>query len=294
MHNTSEPSTMTSGISSLLMILLAGATHDASAAKTLFVGDSDIEGWETGGAFPNSANVGVGGYTCSDVLKRLGRQLDKHSPENVIIVCGENDLSNGRSPQATFADFSRVAEKVIAKGAKLLYMGTKPEPDTTELHRKYREYDALIRDYITELAAGARQPPLTMVDVYPSFQDLLGNPGSLYDNDGLHLSAEGYSYWTEWAMAAIEKGNEDCTRFLGGTCDDGNSVDSDDDDDDDDDDDSDEDASDDDEDGSEDEDSSATFIRRRGSGNKDSPASFRIRRRRLQLRGRRIRPLRSA
>ena len=32
--------------------------------RVVFMGDSDIDYWDTGAAFPGSLNVGVGGYTC--------------------------------------------------------------------------------------------------------------------------------------------------------------------------------------------------------------------------------------
>ena len=102
-------------------------------------------------------------------------------------------------------------------------MGTKPEPDTTSLHDEYAEYDALIRTLVSEYAREAAEaddddaalPPLTMVDVSPGFE-ALGNPDSLYQDDELHLSSEGYSYWEEWASLALE--TPDCVLWESGAC----------------------------------------------------------------------------
>merc|ERR1711907_503774 len=123
-------------------------------------------------------------------------------------------------------------------GSRVIYMGTKPEPDTKSIHNLYREYDELIRNYYN-----SDPSKFVMVDVYPSFETL-GNPNNLYANDQLHLSNKpdvgGYSYWNTWLQSALA--STDCARWQDGSCADGESpnnnddVNIDDDDDDDDDD----------------------------------------------------------
>jgi len=177
----------------------------------LFVGDSDIAGWDTDIAFPNSENVGVGGWTCKQVLNNIDSFLAKHSPDTVVLVCGENDFGDGASVNPTFDKFKRVVRKINAIDARVIYMGTKPEPDTGNLHRKYRKYDRKIRSH-----ARRSKTNLTMVDVYKSFKDL-GNNDTLYDaTDGLHLSEEGYVLWTGWAKQALD--TDDCVEWRSGSC----------------------------------------------------------------------------
>ena len=187
----------------------------------LFVGDSDIERWTTAGVFPGSANVGVGGWTCNNVANQIDGFLATHTPTEVVLVCGENDLGNGASVATTFSRFSQVVASITNTGARVVYMGTKPEPDTTSFHDEYREYDALIRGLAIDLSAAAGSsagpPPLAMVDVYPSFT-ALGNPSSLYANDGLHLSNAGYSYWNSWAATALAAAAGPCTLWESGVC----------------------------------------------------------------------------
>lgn len=55
--------------------------------KVMFTGDSDIEGWSTAKTFPGSVNVGVGGWTCKNVLNKIGQQLRAHNPDWVVLVC---------------------------------------------------------------------------------------------------------------------------------------------------------------------------------------------------------------
>merc|ERR1740130_2135859 len=161
------------------------------------MGDSDVEGWSTQTAFPGSSNVGV---------------------------CGENDMDgDGVSAANTFTRMKKVLAKLLGAGVKqVLYMGTKPEPDTTNLHAKYRQYDGLLRAHATALALAATAaataadtPPFTMVDVYPSFE-ALGNSNNLYQNDQLHLSSEGYGHWNTWARSALA--SSVCIRWLSNAC----------------------------------------------------------------------------
>lgn len=180
--------------------------------ETLFIGDSDIERWDTS-LFDNSINLGVGGFTCDDVNNIIDDSLRDLNPKSVVIVCGENDLYD-QSASATFDDFEVVIGKIIGSGARALYLGTKPEPSTKGLHSKYQSYDAKIREYAETLAVDNSSPPLVMVDVYPAFVEL-GNPRDLYSGDGLHLS-KGYDYWNIWTATSL--GAQDCIRWMSNAC----------------------------------------------------------------------------
>jgi len=189
--------------------------------EVLFVGDSDIEYWKTAGDFPGAKNVGVGGWTCKKVLSKLSSLVPTTNPPRwVVLVCGENDLDGG-SADKTFGNFEKIVGQLTARGIRTLYMGTKPEPDTKPLHKKYRQYDGLISAHANKLAAASTsgQPPLVFIDVYKGFETL-GNGGSLYRNDQLHLSTAGYSHWTRWAKQALAATgtDADCTRWESDTC----------------------------------------------------------------------------
>jgi len=189
------------------------------SVEVLFIGDSDIQRWDTAPVFPGSVNVGVGGFTCDDVNGIIDNALQTYTPKWVVIVCGENDLF-GQNAETTFNDFKAVIEKIVASNTRAIYIGTKPEPSTTtSMYSKYQNYDAKIRDYADALATepSHSSPPLVMVDVYPAFIQL-GNPLSLYDNDELHLSDDGYEYWTTWTTTVLDNSLGDCVRWLSNVC----------------------------------------------------------------------------
>lgn len=163
----------------------------------------------------------MGGSTCKNVSRKIGKHLNQYKPEWVVLVCGENDLWDN-SVSDTFSDFMVVVDAIVETGARVVYMGTKPEPETKCLHAEYRKYDAKIRAKAIEMdssAASNQPPPLVMVDVYPVFETIEGSdPGLLYQNDDLHLSKAGYSYWNTWAKTALADGIGSCIRWENNVC----------------------------------------------------------------------------
>jgi len=178
----------------------------------LFIGDSDIEEWDTS-QYIDSSNIGDGGSTCNDTLSSIDEVLEQYTPVHVVIVCGENDLWQ-RNVEDTFEDFQAIVNKIILSGASVTYMGTKAEPATTELHAEYREYDSLIQDSAVNLANNS-YAPLNVVDVYQGFEDM-GNPNSLYQDDELHLSLDGYEYWNQWLVQISN--DSDCIIWQSQEC----------------------------------------------------------------------------
>ena len=177
----------------------------------LFAGDSDIEGWATAAEFPKSVNVGVGGATCANVAKKAEGHISAYAPSTVVLVCGENDLAYGASVAKTMKRLTKAIDRLSSGGARVVYIGTKPEPSTKSLHKKYRNYDEKVR----ALARGG-DGSFTFIDSYSGFEEL-GNPNSLYKNDKLHLSEEGYALWTAWTKAALDD-EPGCASWLSGEC----------------------------------------------------------------------------
>ena len=189
--------------------------------ELMLVGDSDIDYWRsTHTTFPRSNNVGVGGDTCKSVRNEADAMLAAFAPSWVLLVCGENDLAVGKSVSATMARLRAAVKKMVAAGARVLYIGTKPERDSQALWPRYVEYDAAVSEYAASLAASAAAaglpPPLVFIDSYRGFNDL-SNPISLYASDELHLSGEGYAQWESWAQIALSA-DTGCFEWRSGLC----------------------------------------------------------------------------
>jgi lysophospholipase L1-like esterase len=199
----------------------------------LFVGDSDVDYWEQvestfGTVFPTTNtntcdsnsdssctfayNVGYGGYTCKDVMDEASDFIGAFNPSKVVLVCGENDIAGGSSAAKAFARYQKVVLSYLDGGAIPVFsFSTKPEPDSTELHDKYKDLDRLIKDWAATLDG-----KLVFIDSYGGFEDL-GNGVDLYDTDLLHLSELGYQYWEQWLTIAL-KDLTNCQVWRSGVC----------------------------------------------------------------------------
>jgi len=90
-------------------------TPAQSYGGMLFAGDSNVEYWGTHYAFPGSSNTGVEGHTCKHVMQRLADQLEQHNPTELVLVCGENNMTSGASVQTAFACWKDALEKIMIK-----------------------------------------------------------------------------------------------------------------------------------------------------------------------------------
>jgi len=195
----------------------------SSQTTLLFVGDSDVDFWEEvestfGTQFPNDSshgtaayNVGYGGYTCKDVKNESSDFISVFEPSKVVLVCGENDLSDGSTPAVTFASYQTAVMPYVHSGATVYSFSTKPEPATTGLHNKYKQLDSLIKDWAATLDG-----KLVFIDTSGGFEDL-GNGVDLYHGDKLHLSEVGYQYWEQWLTIALED-SSNCQVWRSGVC----------------------------------------------------------------------------
>jgi len=100
--------------------------------SVVFIGDSDIFYWNLQGdssqTIPGSTNVGVSGATCQTTLNNIDGYLATYQPTLVILKCGTNDMWGGGqvSPEEAYDRFTKVIDRIILFGAKVIAMSTKP------------------------------------------------------------------------------------------------------------------------------------------------------------------------
>jgi quinol monooxygenase YgiN/lysophospholipase L1-like esterase len=188
---------------------LASAGCDATGV--LFFGDSDIEYWDVTAAFPGLRlqHCGVGGARMSDCASFAPTLLKQyHGLSAIVVVAGENDLGwSETTAQQCFGYFQSFLAAVRRAHPRLpvLYICTKPEPATAALQPEYQEYDQLIG------SLAQKDINLEVLGDRAAFLLAAGGAGggdycpdhSLFREDGLHLSAEGYGIWNGWVSKAL-------------------------------------------------------------------------------------------
>jgi lysophospholipase L1-like esterase len=162
----------------------------------LFVGSSTIRLWQTADAFPNLPviNRGFGGSTIADVNHYADRIVFKYKPRIIVFYAGDNDIAAGRSPDRVCADFQTFVKSVHERlpETQLIYLAIKPSVARWKLWPKMQEVNARVK----ELAQ--KNPRLTYFDTAPPLLGPDGQPQkSLFRDDGLHMSPNGYAAWNK-------------------------------------------------------------------------------------------------
>eukprot|EP00815_Leptocylindrus_aporus_P005673 CAMPEP_0116064448 /NCGR_PEP_ID=MMETSP0322-20121206/9111_1 /TAXON_ID=163516 /ORGANISM="Leptocylindrus danicus var. apora, Strain B651" /LENGTH=764 /DNA_ID=CAMNT_0003550449 /DNA_START=14 /DNA_END=2308 /DNA_ORIENTATION=- len=196
--------------------------------SVVFIGDSDIFYWGLQGdssqTIPGSTNIGVSGATCQSTLNNIDGYLADYQPTLVILKCGTNDMWGGGqvSPEEAYDRFTKVIDRIMLFGAKVIAMSTKPEPPVLAVGHpamRWQEWNALVEPYVLTLANNAQDDTVSLTYI-ESFRSLLalGNPPSFWSFDQIHMSAEGYANWNEWVLTAIDSIDNRCVIWENGSC----------------------------------------------------------------------------
>jgi lysophospholipase L1-like esterase len=169
----------------------------------VFVGSSSIRGWKLEEAFPrvNAINRGFGGSYSSDAAHFAERIITPYKPRLVVFYSGENDITDGATPEEVLASFKRFVEKVREPQPQLpiVFISLKPSPRRWHLNEQFQQANALVREY-AQSADG-----IDFVDIQP---DMIkdGQPrAELFREDMLHMNADGYAIWNKKLRPWVER-----------------------------------------------------------------------------------------
>jgi lysophospholipase L1-like esterase len=160
----------------------------------VFYGSSSIRLWATLAEDfdPRVLNLGFGGSTLEACLYFFPRLVPPAHPRSLLLYAGDNDLGDGRSPDAVLADFCRFADQVLARLSAIPFgfVSVKLSPARYMIRDRIRRFNELVRAEIESRPSGY------YVDVSSSMLDESGKPrAELFLLDGLHLSRQGYRLW---------------------------------------------------------------------------------------------------
>lgn len=162
--------------------------------EILFIGSSTIVGWDTARAFPGvrSLNRGVWSSSLSEAVQRIDRLVFPYAPRLVVLYAGENDINGGATSEQVAVEFERFVMTVQAKlpQTRIVFIGLKPTPQRWSQIHRMRMANDLIRQYCEH------DDRLAFLDVDGVMLGWDEKPRKeLFQEDGLHLSAQGYQLW---------------------------------------------------------------------------------------------------
>ena len=171
--------------------------------QTIFYGSSTIRLWESlYDDFKDCqpVNLGFGGSTlaaCVWFFERIVAPMK--SAQNMFVYAGDNDLGDGRTPEEVLIFFEELVTKMNQYFPNLpwYYISIKPSISRWNIDDKIKRTNELIESVIME------KNNITFINIYNAMLDENGYPNAaLFEEDGLHLSKEGYVVWKE-ALGAL-------------------------------------------------------------------------------------------
>ena len=193
-------------LSAVLSPLAAHA--NANAPKILVIGDSlsaayglgPGQGWVdlmqkklVTGSFPHKVvNASISGDTTAGGRARIGKALETHKPEIVVIELGGNDGLRGASVKEMKTNLEHMVTSADKAGAKVLLLGMQIPPNYGT--RYVRDFVAVFADI-----ASSRHVPYV-----PFFLSAFGDKADMFQPDRVHPNAKAQSLMLDavWPVLA--------------------------------------------------------------------------------------------
>jgi hypothetical protein len=163
----------------------------------LLIGSSSFTNWkDVASFFPGHVilNRAFGGSSLPHLIMYAEDIIFKYDPKQIVIYCGENDLTGG--PEITgdsvYQRFVRLHRMIRSRLPKVpvAYVSMKPSPSRVKYLEAMREGNRLIERYMR------KTPRTEYIDVH---RPMLGSHGRVFPHiflsDSLHMNRKGYEIW---------------------------------------------------------------------------------------------------
>ena len=169
----------------------------------LFIGSSSIRFWKTLTQDMSPLpvlNRGFGGAHITHVNNHFDQIVYPYKPRGIVFFCGTNDIAALKTPDEVYQDFLVFYEKVQQQlpETKIFFIGIKPSVARAYLKDEEQEFN----QKIALLAKGNNN--VLFVDVWDSMLTNDKPDATLFVDDGLHMSAEGYKIWTSLVKPILD------------------------------------------------------------------------------------------
>jgi lysophospholipase L1-like esterase len=144
-------------------------------------------------------NLGVNGYSTSDVLALEIPEVRRFEPTLVTVAAGANDIVRGGTPERYRENVRRIFERILDAGVPGISIYALPQPDwslsraaaefgtpVAEIARKIELFNGILREEAAR--AGAHY-----IDLWPRMKEQAR--AGMFADDGLHPSAKAYDEW---------------------------------------------------------------------------------------------------
>ncbi len=173
----------------------------------LLIGSSSFTNWkDVQDYFPgyNIINRGFGGSQITDLTRYFYEIVTPYAPKQVIVYCGENDLSSSATmePEAVVNRFKTLFGMIRQNypQANIQFISMKPSPSRVAFLDKFKKANKDISDFLKG------QKNAGFIDVYGAMLDKSGNVRTdIFVGDKLHMNADGYRIWQKIMQPYLKK-----------------------------------------------------------------------------------------
>ena len=163
--------------------------------RVVFYGSSSVRLWntlETDFSDFEVVNQAFGGSTLAACCWFFKRVIPLWKPDILVLYGGDNDLGDGRHPEEVFINFNYIMSLIeeYCGHIPVAFISVKQSPARLNLHESIRYTNKIISEEIEE-----KYPMCTYVDIIEAMKSKGSIDKTLFEYDGLHLSAKGYKVW---------------------------------------------------------------------------------------------------
>lgn len=161
----------------------------------LFVGSSSFTLWkDVKDNFPgcNILNRGFGGSSLPHLIMYAEDVIFKYNPKQIVIYCGENDLTPGIKPSVITDRFKELYKLIRSRFPEtpLVYISMKPSPSREQFLPVMKKANKQIEKYLK------RKKHSEFIDVFHSMLNADGSiKQDIFKEDRLHMNSKGYEIW---------------------------------------------------------------------------------------------------
>jgi len=173
-------------------------TNGIPKKPILFLGSSSFTYWkDVNDYFPGKTivNRGFGGSRLLDLNNYANDLLQPYHPRQIVIYCGENDISTDNpSPEEVLERFKTFFVKIRTFYPKVpvAYVSAKYSPSREQYWPRMKTMNDLIANYLKT------QKRTAFIDITKVMNDEQGHVRKdLFKEDMLHMKPEGYRHWAE-------------------------------------------------------------------------------------------------
>lgn len=167
------------------------------AKPVLFIGSSSFTNWKDLAAFfPGHVvlNRAFGGSSLPHLIMYAEDVIFKYDPRQIIIYCGENDLTGGPeiTADSVYQRYVRLHKLIRSRLPKvpIAYVSMKPSPSRVKYLETMREGNRKIQQFVRKM------PRTEYIDVHRSMLESDGRiMGHIFLSDSLHMNRKGYEIW---------------------------------------------------------------------------------------------------